>query len=68
MGMQLFGGCGCFFRNNYLYKAMNDTQRKKKIKFNWPAIGAIVLILLLLVWFVIVDSDGDPNNGLILFF
>lgn len=42
---------------------MNDT--KKRNKFNWVSVGAIVLILLLLVWFVIVDSDGDPNNGFI---
>lgn len=38
---------------------------RKKAKFNWAAVGAIILILLLLVWFVIVDSDGDPDNGFI---
>ena len=42
---------------------MNDT--KKRHKFNWVAVGAIILILLLLLWFTIVDSDGDPNNGFI---
>lgn len=38
---------------------------RKGSKFNWAAIGAIVLILLLLAWFAIVDSDGNPDNGLI---
>ncbi len=42
---------------------MND--KRKRAKFNWVAVGAVILILLLLVWFTIVDSDGDPNNGLI---
>lgn len=40
-------------------------NRKKRAKFNWVAVGAVILILLLLVWFTIVDSDGDPNNGFI---
>lgn len=33
--------------------------------FNWAAVGAVVLIVLLLGWFLIVDADGDPNNGFI---
>lgn len=44
---------------------MNDTERKKRGKFSWAGVGAIVLIILLLLWFVIVDSDGDPNNGFV---
>ncbi len=44
----------------------SDKDRKKKgAKFSWAAVGAVILILLLLVWFIIVDSDGDPNNGFI---
>lgn len=41
-------------------------KKNKSYKFNWAAVGAVVLILLLLAWFMIVDSDGDPNNGMIL--
>ena len=41
------------------------TDKKRNSKINWVGIGAVILILLLLVWFVIVDSDGDPNNGFI---
>ncbi len=40
-------------------------DKKHYQKFNWVAVGAIVLILLLLLWFMVVDSDGDPNNGFI---
>lgn len=42
---------------------MRDKKNYQKI--NWVAVGAIVLILLLLLWFMVVDSDGDPNNGFI---
>lgn len=45
---------------------MREQKMNKKNKFNWPAVGAVILILLLLVWFLIADSNGDPNNGLIL--
>lgn len=43
----------------------SDKDKKKGAKFSWAAVGAVILILLLLVWFIIVDSDGDPNNGFI---
>jgi len=38
---------------------------KKHYKFNWVAVGAVVLILLLLIWFTLADIDGDPDNGVI---
>ncbi len=41
-------------------------DKRKRQKFNWVAVGAVVLILLLLLWFVIADSNGDPNNGCIM--
>lgn len=46
---------------------MSDKDQKKKVnkRATWTAIGAVVLIILLLAWFGIVDSDGDPNNGFI---
>lgn len=44
----------------------SDKDRKNKgARFSWAAVGAVILILLLLVWFIIVDSDGDPDNGFI---
>lgn len=46
---------------------MSDKNQKRKTnrRATWTAIGAVILILLLLAWFTIVDSDGDPNNGII---
>ncbi len=46
---------------------MSDKDKRKKTnkRATWTAIGAVILILLLLAWFTIVDSDGDPNNGFI---
>lgn len=46
---------------------MSDKNNKKKVnkRSTWTAIGAVILILLLLGWFTIVDADGDPDNGII---
>ncbi|MBD5213932.1 MAG: hypothetical protein HDS75_03810 [Bacteroidales bacterium] len=46
---------------------MSEKENRKKTnkRAAWTAIGAIILILLLLLWFTIVDADGDPNNGFI---
>lgn len=46
---------------------MSDKDKRKKTnkRATWTAIGAVLLIMLLLVWFAIVDSDGDPDNGFI---
>ena len=45
---------------------MSDKKKNKTNKTSlWAAIGAVVLIILILYFTLIVDSDGDANNGLI---
>lgn len=41
---------------------MSDQDRKKKNRTSlWVAIGAIVLIILLLVWLTVADFAGDTD-------
>lgn len=46
---------------------MSDNDKKKKVnkRATWVAIGAVILILLLLFITTVIESDGDPDNGFI---
>ncbi len=44
---------------------MNDKERKSRSRVNrgsiWAAIGAVVLIILLIVWLTMADLSGDTD-------
>lgn len=55
-------------KKNHHNEAPMHKHHTPKKKYGWIAavFGVAILIILLLGWQLIVDADGDANNGFIL--
>ena len=49
---------------------MNDKQARRKNRYvsTWVAIGAIILIILLIIWLTMADLWGGSRNALCMIF